>query len=259
MNDSWDVNQRMIDLYFESCRDFVLDEEKFNNFKQDARYNAVLEHIKKEESLTYISEMKSKELITDSVLEKVRENDKYGSPTVFEYDDFGIMSPSTIRYFKSLLDIVDYFGEDVKYKSVLEIGGGYGGFCKVFSSIINFSKYTLIDLPEPSKLSKKYLSKFDDIRDKINYIDTENLVPVKNIDLVVSNYAFSECTKKYQEIYYETIIKNSSKFYIIYNNFTKNNLNVDDFISLAFDDFEIYVEYETRPTHTNYILYGNKK
>jgi putative sugar O-methyltransferase len=259
MNDSWDVNQKMIDIYFESCKEFVLDDEKFNNFKQDSRYNAVLEHIKKEESITYISEMKSKELITDSVLEKVKENDKYGSPTVFEYDEFGIISPSTIRYLKSSLDIVDYFGNDAKYNSVLEIGGGYGGLCKVFSSLVNFSNYTLIDLPEPSKFSEKYLGKFEDIKDKISYIDTENLVPIKDLDLVISNYAFSECTKKYQEIYYETVIKNASKFYIIYNNFTKNNLNVDDFISLAFDDFEIYVEYETRPTHTNYILYGNKK
>ena len=36
-------------------------------------------------------------------------------------------------------------------------------------------------------------------------------------------------------------------------------MSVDDFISLAFDDFEIYVEYEERTDHTNYILYGTRK
>jgi len=259
MNDSWDVNQSMIDLYIEACKDFVSNDNKFDTFKQDSRYIPVLEHVDKEESLLYISEMKSKELITDSVLNSVKENDKYGSSTVFEYDELGLISPSTIRYIKSSLDILDYFGSDVDYKTILEIGGGYGGLCKVFTSFIDFNTYKLIDLPEPIRLSQKYLSKFDDIKNKINYISTEKIVSVKNIDLVISNYAFSECSKKYQQIYYEQIIQNCKKFYIIYNNFTKNNMSVDDFISLAFDDFEIYVEYEERTNHNNYILYGTRK
>lgn len=259
MNDTWDVNETMIDLYIQSCKDFVLNDSSFDNFKRDSRYTPVLEHVSEEESLLYISEMKSKELITDSVLNSVKENDKYGSPNLINYDQFGLLSPSTIRYVKSSLDILNYFGVDSNYKSILEIGGGYGGLCKVFTSFVDFTKYSLIDLPEPSKLSKKYLDHFDDIKNKIKYISTENIRVVKNIDLVISNYSFSECTEKYQKLYYEKIIKNCKKFYMIYNNFTENNINVDDFISLAFDDFEIYVEYEERPTHTNYILYGTKK
>jgi len=259
MNDSWDVNQSMIDLYIEACKDFASNDNNFDTFKQDSRYIPVLEHVDKKESLLYISEMKSKELITGSVLNSIKENDKYGSPTIFEYDEFGLISPSTIRYIKSSLDILDYFGSDVDYKTILEIGGGYGGLCKVFTSFIDFNTYKLIDLPEPIRLSQKYLNKFDDIKNKIKYISTEKIVSIKNIDLVISNYAFSECSKKYQQVYYEKIIKNCNKFYIIYNNFTKNNMSVDDFISLAFDDFEIYVEYEERTNHTNYILYGTRK
>lgn len=253
MKEMWDVDQNCIDLYIESCKDFVLNDDKFNNFKQDSRYTPVLEHVQKEESLSYISEMKSKELITEKILKSIKENDKYGSPTLFNYEEFGLISPTTIRYIKNSLDILDYFGSDINYNNILEIGGGYGGLCKVFSSFNNFNSYTLVDLPEPSKLSQKYLNNFDNIKNKIKYINTENLISFENLDLVISNYAFSECTKKYQEIYYETIIKNSQRFYITHNT------NVDDFISLAFDDFTIYVEYETRPTHENYILYGTKK
>ena len=77
MNDSWDVNQSMIDLYIEACKDFVLNDNNFDTFKQDFRYIPVLEHVDKEESLLYISEMKSKELITGSVLNSIKENDKY--------------------------------------------------------------------------------------------------------------------------------------------------------------------------------------
>jgi len=259
MNEKWDVNQNMIDLYIQACQDFVAYDEKFDQFKKDFRYTPVLEHVSKEESLLYISEMKSKELITELVLHSVKENDKYGSPNLFNYDKFGLTSPSTIRYIKNSLDILDYFGVDSNYNNILEIGGGYGGLCKVFTSFIDFNEYTLVDLPEPSNLSKKYLSKFDNIKNKIKYTDTENIKPIKNIDLLISNYAFSECTEKYQKIYYKNLIKNCQKFYVIYNDFTQNNMNVDDFISLAFDDFKIYVEYEERSSHKNYILYGTKK
>jgi len=76
MNDSWDVNQSMIDLYNEACKDFVSNDNNFDTFKQDSRYIPVLEHVDKKESLLYISEMKSKELITESVLNSIKENMK---------------------------------------------------------------------------------------------------------------------------------------------------------------------------------------
>lgn len=258
MSNNWVVDQTCIDNYVQSCKDFVENDELFNNFKQDPRYTPVLEHLNKYESDMYVSEIKSKELLTESILKSVKENDIYGNPTTFNYEEYGDISPTTIRYMKNSLDILDYFGKESKYNNILEIGGGYGGLCKVFNSFIDFKKYYLVDLPEVSNLSKKYLSKFDNVASKITYIDTENVLPVKNLDLVISNYAFSECSEEYQKLYYESFIKNSKKFYMIYNRFP-NNLDVDQFINLAFDDFTIYVEYEERSLHTNYILYGTKK
>lgn len=258
MSKSWDVNQNMIDNYLTACKEFVEDNSKFNTFKQDPRYTPVLEHVTKEQSDVYISKLKSKDLITKSVLTSVKQNDKYGSPTTYNYDFFEEISPTTIRYIKNSLDILDHFGKDVEYKKVLEIGGGYGGLCKVFSSFVNFEEYYLIDLPEVSALSKKYLDKFRSIKTKISYINTESLVPIDNLDLVISNYAFSECDVKYQNIYYDTFIKNSKRFYMVYNNFTTNNLNGEQFIKMASNDFSIHVESEVFPPHTNQIIYGTK-
>jgi putative sugar O-methyltransferase len=171
----------------------------------------------------------------------------------------GLISPSTIRYLKNSLDILTHFGKDSQYGSIAEIGAGYGGLCKVFSSFVNFETYTLVDLPEPSKLSKKYLSLFDDLKNKVVYTDTNSLFSFENLDLVISNYAFSECSKPAQIVYYNDIIKKSKRFYIVYNSITENNLSVFDFINLVGNDFTVYVEQESRPNHLNYIIYGTKK
>lgn len=258
MSNNWVIDEYMINDYNQACRDSISNEESFKIFKQDPRYNNILEHVSYEESLLYISDIKSKGLIDDSILNSAKENDKYGSPVTFEYDEFGVISPTTIRYIKNSLDIVSHFGKDAKYDNVVEIGGGYGGLCKVFSSFVDFEKYTLIDLPEPSKLSQKYLNNFEDIKNKINYIDTDHVVPIQNIDLLISNYAFSECSTEYQNLYYENVIKNSDQFYIIYNNF-QNNMYIGEFMHLISNDFSVYTEYETRVGYINHILYGTKK
>lgn len=259
MNDKWDVNQSMIDLYLEACSDFVENDDKFNSFKQDSRYTPVLEHVSHEESLTYLNEMKSRELLTQEILESVKENDEYGTPTTYEYDGLGTLSPSTIRYLKNSLDILDYFGSDISYDNIVEIGGGYGGLCKVFTSFVNFKKYTLFDLPEASRLSQKYLSKFEPLKNKVIFKDTDNVNQLRKVDLTISNYAFSECARQYQEEYYNKVIKSSSKFYIIYNSFTQNNIGPDEFLNIVSDSFDVHIEKEIRPTHSNLILYGTKK
>lgn len=258
MNERWDVNETMIEKYLRACSDFVRDNELFNNFKQDSRYTAVLEHVSKEESELYISEMKLRTIVTDDVLESVKENDKYGSPTLVDYEQFGKVSPSTIRYLKNSLDIVNQFGQDFSGGNILEIGGGYGGLCKVLSSFVEFDNYYLVDLPEASRFSKKYLDHFDSIKNKITYMNTDNISPVDNLDLVISNYAFSECTRKFQKIYYDSFIKNAKRFYMVYNNFTENNIDVGEFVDMACSDFIVTIQAEDRTTHKNYILYGTK-
>ena len=53
---------------------------------------------------------------------------------MFDYPDVGTMSPTTIRYIKNVSDIINAFGTGMK--SIVEVGGGYGGLCKVMSSLL---------------------------------------------------------------------------------------------------------------------------
>lgn len=258
MNKLWDVNQSMIDNYLLACKDFTVNDESFNTFKVDSRYTPVLEHLTESDANLYFAEMKCKNLLSEKKLSLVKENDKYGSPLVINHSELGVISPTTVRYLKNSLDIVDYFGTQMPFGKVIEIGGGYGGLCKVFSSFNKFDLYYLVDFPEVNGLSKKYLSKFKTLKNKVKHISTDTVSEVADIDLFISNYAFSECSAEYQDLYYDAFIKNSKNFYIVYNNFTENNVNSQGFIELASEDFEIKVETELRPPHTVHIIYGKR-
>ena len=261
MNNDWNIDINLSDNYINACKKFVEDDSQFQNFKRDVNYLEILEHISKEESDILISEMKNLDSLSKQQIEKFKENDLYGNPSLYEYEKFSSFSPSTIRYIKNTLDI-NNFVSDFDIKNVVEIGGGYGGLCKTLSVLINYQNYLLVDIFEVNKLSEKYLSKFSNIKNKITHFDYNQIKTneVENIDLLISNYAFSECGRQIQNVYYENLIKTSKTFYITYNNITKDNIGPNEFIEMASKDFEIQIEHEVRAYHTNMILYGvNKK
>jgi hypothetical protein len=257
-NELWDVNQPMIDNYLQACVEFVDSDEKFAKFKADSRYTPVLEHLDENDANIYFSEFKCKELLNVARLKKIKENDIHGSPLLINHSELGVISPTTIRYIKNSLDIFATFGPDLNFNSVLEIGGGYGGLCKVFSAFSKFKEYFIVDFPDVNRLSEKYLSKFKELKNKVKHISAADLKEVANIDLVISNYAYSECSLVVQEAYYNMFIRNSKHFYMVYNNFTENNMNSQVFMDMASKEFEIHYETESRPPHTNHIIYGTK-
>ena len=159
-------------------------------------------------------------------LEKFKVNDKYGLPTIVDYA-FGSISPSTLRYIKILSDLSQFNLEDI---DIVEIGGGYGGQYTVLRQYAKPKSYTFVDLPEVLKLQKKYIEKnnLDDI--ELHFYDSDNL-PSCTCDLVISNYAISECDTEIQDIYISKIIKNSKRGYMIHNKF--RGYDIDTFIDLS--------------------------
>ncbi len=257
---AWNIQSHTINNYLKSCEDFVNDDEKFKVFKMDKGYTPVLEHISYEESILFISEMKNTDSISNELIQRFKENDLHGTPQICEYDLFGKMSPSTIRYIKNTLDIFDFFHSSRKnIKNIVEIGGGYGGLCKTMNVLFDFDNYTLVDLPVVNKLSKKYISKFENLEENVSHVSFDQIEIIENADLVISNYAFSECSYEIQKKYYDKIISNSNFYYMVYNNMTQGNMNSDSFFDFSSNDFDIFVEQELRQTHTNYIFYGTKR
>jgi putative sugar O-methyltransferase len=221
--------------YAEICLEAVNDETVFQKFKQDPRYTAILEHVSIDHGKIYAQDILQYE-IDEELINLFKENDSIGGSTIFNYGEpYGRISPSTLRYMQNALDISYFFGEG-ELNRIAEIGGGYGGLCKTISCLCDFEEYHIYDIEPASKLQKKYLSNFNITGKTIQHSVPEEL---KDIDLVVSNYAYSELNEELQTIYYDNVIANSNKVYMILN---KGQVSREVFLKRAETDFDITIE-----------------
>lgn len=221
--------------YLRACRDASTDNSKFKIFKQNSDYTYVLEHTYEHIAHQYISLMldQHKELASKLDWNKLKENDFLGNPVISEFQElgsnFGITSyqysPSTIYYIYRGLDIIDTILKN-KEKSfnILEIGGGYGGQCKILIDMckmldIEIENYGIVDLKEASNLQKKYLSYFNYPNvEYLPYEDINSIDVFKKYNTVISMYALTEFDRSVQDYYIDGIIKHVDNFYILCNN-----------------------------------------
>lgn len=194
------------------CEQAAINENLFSVFKSQKTYTDILEHVTFEEGNEYIKLFSKNKTIIDN-LEKFSINDTQGTPRVYKYN-IGIFSPTTLRYIKILSDLSQL---DLNNLNIVEIGAGYGGQYTTIRQLFKPKKYTFVDLPPVNKLISKYVNnlKFNDI--PLDFYDINNLLEI-SADLVISNYAFSECTTNIQDIYINKIIKNCKHGYMLYNN-----------------------------------------
>lgn len=227
------------DTYTSLCELAAGDDTVFETFKSDHRYTGILEHVSTDQGLQYFNEFKSNESIL-SCLDKFKKNDEFGGPNTSTYS-FGEFSPTTLRYIKVLSDLSHH---KLSEMDIIEIGGGYGGQYTALRQYAKPKSYTFIDLPQALKLQKKYIEKvgLDDI--EVNFYSSDDF-PTLTGDLLISNYAISECTSEVQDGYIEKVINNCKKGYITHNglwgyshtefaDILKHNVNVLEEIPLTY-------------------------
>ena len=234
MIEDWScIAQQDTTPYTEICAEAVENDEVFARFKQDPRYTAILEHVPPEQGEDYVHTIQAYELDED-IINSFKENDSIGGANLVEYDEpFGRISPSTLRYIQNALDISYFFGEG-ELNKIVEIGGGYGGLCKTINCLCDFGEYHIYDIEPASKLQKKYLSKF-----KIKAVHHTVPEEIKDVDLLISNYCYSELGEKLQDMYYNNVIKNAKKVYMILN---RGQVSREVLLNRAKEDFEVHVE-----------------
>jgi putative sugar O-methyltransferase len=220
------MNQTSIsdyDEYKTICQVSSENDEIFKNFKQNSEYRKILEHASKSQGDGYISRILELNNIDLKKLKTFKTNDEQGTPDLFDYPEpFGNTSPSTLRYIKVLSDLIHHFG-DLTDMSIIEVGVGYGGQSKIIQDYFNIKEYNFVDLHEVLNLTKKYLKKYN--YNNLHFLDFNNL-PDKKYDLIISNYAITECSKDIQNLYLEKIIFNSKNGYITGNDIGKHfNIN----------------------------------
>ena len=217
--------------YKNACLEAATNNEKFSNFKRNPQYTEILEHTNYNIGMQY-AEFITKTKFDFSKLGLLKSNDTQGNAVIAEYPaPFGHISPSTLRYIKVLAELEEMF-ESLDGMNIVEIGVGYGGQCKLIYDYFKPASYTLVDLAEPLALAKRYHR--DYWYENVSYLTQDKLPSGISYDLVISNYAFTECSRPIQLEYIDKVVGNSKKGYITYNDIS-HKFGID---SLSKEEFK---------------------
>jgi putative sugar O-methyltransferase len=217
--------------YKNVCSEAASNDELFANFRRHPHYTPILEHTSYDLGKGYIEWLMKKDFDVNQI-EKIKLNDIQGGAVLEQYNEpFGLICPSTLRYTKVMHELELMFGP-LDGKNIIEIGVGYGGQCKVINDTYKPASYTLVDLPEVLALSERYLR--DSNYTNVIYSSQENLPKGVEYDLVISNYAFSECERLIQMGYVNDVLKKSESGYITFNTIS-HLFNID---SLSKEEFQ---------------------
>jgi hypothetical protein len=201
------MDKKMKDVYTDYislCRAVVNNDNLFNKFRHLSDCTYIVETVNRSLG-EKIPDLLEKEFL--DMFPVFASSELYGRPTVFSYNGVNL-SPTTLRYIKILQDLKNIFG-DLKL-DIVEVGGGYGGQCKIIHDYIKPRSYTIVDLPDVLQLQKKYLDKFGI---EVNYTTKP---PITEVDLLISNYAYGELPVQ-ERLKYKKLIANSKRGYMICN------------------------------------------
>ena len=221
--------------YTDICEKAATDPEYFATFKSDRWFREILEHVPQNQGKLYYDKIVNTD--KDFLFQKwdhFKTNDLLGSPLMFEYPNLGLTSPTTLRYISCALDMRELF-TNLNDLNIVEIGGGYGGLCKILHDVWpDIASYTFFDLPCANKLSTKYLANFPSIKN-IKHVDgtgtMEEFVD-SSVDLVISNYGYSEVNQEGRKKYDEVVLKKSKRGYMMINFFNpKQRFDMMNFLS----------------------------
>jgi putative sugar O-methyltransferase len=207
--------------YKEICLNASNDDVIFNTFKSLPYYMEVLEHASYENGLDHLNNIIHNNPDLLNLLDKFLLNDKYGSPNKHTYfippeNKELICSPTTLQYISILGDLKKIYN-DLNNIDIIEIGGGYGGQCKIIFDLFKPKSYTIIDIKEPCLLIKKYLAMFNIFPKVIDAEEFSDNPEVLKSNLVISNFAFSEVFRPQQDIYIDCILNYSQCGYMVCN------------------------------------------
>ncbi len=191
----------------------------FENFKADPDFQFALEHLTHQQGKAYADTLT---LISRDaehlarVMQVAKMNDRLGNPTRYSYGWTGTISPTSLRYAKVAVDLHNLFG-DLSGMRIVEIGGGYGGQAFILGRLYPLCHYSMFDLSEALNLQRRYLREMH--MPTLSYFSFGNCE--EPVDLVISNYAITECTREVQQTAIEHVLKDAKRGYLTCNEISK--------------------------------------
>ena len=179
----------------------------------------MLEHVKKEFAETYLDLLVAGGIPIDVIQMYARRVDSIGGAQieVFRREKILVASSTCLRYLCHAMQIVDFVQED----EIVEIGGGYGGLLVAIAAMREIRsvetplRYTIVDLPGPNCLQKKYVACFPlgDIDVHIRDCSDENGGRI----CLISNYCLAEMGQSNRDKYIETMMPKAVRGYFQWN------------------------------------------
>lgn len=184
----------------------------FQNFRSLPEYTHAVEISNGKPFAEYLLDQASER--TWAKLGSFKRLESFGNPRTAYYPNLGNFSATTLRYIL-IADEINKFFSLPEGAKIVEIGGGFGGQSYILSQVASIDTYYIYDLPEPRALIEKMMGAL-----AVNHViclPTDAEVPEEHIDLLISNYSFSECDKDVQMDYFERALKKADRGYMIYN------------------------------------------
>ena len=235
-------------FYLKICELAASNQEVFSNFRRCHEYRLILEHVTKKFGKKYLLIA----LRNESALEyyrRIKVQNDLGNPVMLKFKGIGHSSPTTLRYLKVLIQILEIFGK-LDDKIICEIGGGFGGQAHAIAVNQSVKSYILYDLPPVLELNKKFLGAIGTL-DRFEFIDGRDPTE-RSSDLLISNYAFSELTRDVQLMYLERVVLKARSGYITWNELSYRELgglSVEELLSKIPDSFLIPEDPLTYPNN----------
>lgn len=207
--------------YPQVCLQASNDYRLFNNFRRNSIYNHILEHVSEEQGREYLK-LISKDADVLNAIDSFKANDDYGNPRMYEYPPIGMISATTLRYIKVLVDLKTNF-RTLDNLNLCEIGVGYGGQCRIINAYFKPATYCLVDIQPALALTQRFLDNYA-LHSILTYKTMNELGP-EDYDLLISSYAFTELPRTIQDVYLRKVILRSRRGYINYNEITPAEFN----------------------------------
>ena len=211
MKSEWAAAEQSIaNDYLNFCKKASEDVSLFNNFRSHNDYGVILEGGEKRiglGALKYLKRLGGYDWFKNNFSEIIK-NDLYGNPILHSFNKSINCSSSTLQYSHDLYNCILLLNTNTKLPlTIVEVGGGFGGFARLVLSLLNVEKYYLIDQKEPLALAKKYLDNYPRISKKVIYIEANEIFKIystiNDIDLFVASASIAELDFNTQKFYFK--------------------------------------------------------
>ena len=126
-NETQGKSDSQVTFYEQQLSRLLKSKKRLSDFRRKYDYREILEHVTYTQGKSYleqIQEYSPQNYI--ELIEKNKANDLFGNPYEYQYPGVGRVSPTTLRYISTAIDIFETIRLN-KESVVAEIGVGYGG------------------------------------------------------------------------------------------------------------------------------------